>query len=121
MKDKALKDLEWKVLIEIWHNGTEIEHYNIFNNSNIARGLSKLIKNYTTFDNFKEELTTLLKYSFMSKREYEIFIPINGDKYNKIDMWEDQLKPHLEMLAYYIVREYNKHKRKKLDIGDDKE
>lgn len=121
MKDKVLKDLEWKVLIEAWFNETEIEHYNIFNNSNIARGLSKLIKNYTTFDNFKEELTTLLKYSFMSKREYEIFIPINGDEYNKIDMWEDQLKPHLEMLAYYIVREYNKHKRKKLDIGDDKE
>ena len=118
MKDKVIDTLKWDVIIEDWNNGSATRTYNIFHNANVYERIPKLIKNYTTFENFKEELTNILKYSFWSKREYEIWIHIKDNEYEKIDMWEHQLQPTLDVLAYYIVRKYNEHKRKKLDMGE---
>ena len=112
------KELKWYVLCYDF-NTHEIEHYNIFHNANLWSdriGIPKLLKDYTTFDNFKKELESLFKYCFLTKSEYEILVSgLIEDKQYKLDVWY-QIKPNLDLIARYIIETYNKHKRKKIEV-----
>ena len=104
-----MENLEWHVL-NYDFNGKKVENFNIFRSSRFVDGVKKLLDNYFTFEDFVEKLENELRYSFWSKREYEIFV---GDafeedlnKYEKIDIYS-QVKPNVRILAKYIIDNYN--------------
>ena len=108
-EEKFMKSLEWYVLMYDF-NADKLEHYNIFNNTNMWYRIPELIKDFVTYEDFKEELRSLLVYCFWSKREYELFI---GDafeddleKYEKVDIYS-QVLPNLDILANYIIDKWN--------------
>lgn len=110
--------MKWYVLNHDF-NKNEIELFNIFNSSKFNEGVEKLLKKYTTFSNFVDELNSLAMYCFWCKAEYEIIcgglFAKNDDDFEKIDIYT-QLKNNIEQLAIYILTEYNKKKRKKLEV-----
>lgn len=111
--------MKWYVLNHDF-NKDEIEAFNIFNSSNFNEGVEKALKNYTTFENFVNELDKVAMYSFWCKAEYEILcsgLVTKNDRVEKIDVYT-QIKPNIELLAWNIVSNYNKHKRKKLDLPE---
>lgn len=104
-----MENLEWYVL-NYDFNGKKVENFNIFRSSRFVDGVEKLLDNYFTFEDFVEKLENELRYSFWSKREYEIFV---GDafeedlnRYEKIDIYS-QVKPNVRILAKYIIDNYN--------------
>lgn len=113
-----MNKLEWYVLIHNFNEG-RIDYYNIFSNAKMMDekfGIPKLLKSYTTYNNFKEELGKLFRYAYHSKVEYELLVSgvPKGEQY-KLDIWY-QIKPNLDLIAKYIIEEYNKHKRKKIVV-----
>lgn len=110
--------MKWYVL-NYDFNGKKIELFNIFGSCRFSEGVEKLLKKYTTFEDFVKELDSLAMYCFWCKREYEIMccdLFVNEpDKLEKIDVYF-QLKNNIEVLAKYIILEYNKGKRKKIEI-----
>lgn len=102
--------MKWYVLKYNFNKG-KIENFNIFDSSRFNECVEKLLKKYITFEDFKEKLDKDLMYCFWSKREYEIMcadlFETNIEKYEKIDVYR-QLKPNLDILARYIIDEYNK-------------
>lgn len=112
-------NLKWYVLLHNFNND-KIVHYNIFNNGNVWNeriGLPKILKKYVSFEEFKEDLELIFKYSFQSKMEYEIYasgVSARSETY-KLDVWY-QIEPNLDLIARYIIEKYNKHKRNKLCI-----
>ena len=111
-------NLEWYVLCYDT-NLKKVDRYNIFRNVNVLYGVSKAIKEYTTYSEFVKEVDSWLKYSFWSKAEYEIVV---GDlfvyvpeKLEKIDIYY-QLAKNVDLICKYILIEYNKTKRKKLEF-----
>ena len=117
MKIKDMK-LSWKVM-RYNFNAKEVEFFNIFRNIRLQEGLENLIKNYTTFNKFKEDLSHELKYCFLGKCEYEVVVGDivikTLDELEKVDVYA-QLEPNLDILAKYIIDEVNKHKRNKLSL-----
>lgn len=100
-----------------------IKPFNIFDSYKFNDGIQRLLKNFTTFDKFKEELDNLAKWCFWSKSEYEIICKgwvSKEDREYKIDIY-DQIKPNLDILAKYIIDCYNnrKYARKKIDINEE--
>ena len=65
--------MEWYVL-NYNFNERKIELFNIFRSVRFTRGVKVLLENYITFDDFVEKLKNEIKYSFWSKREYEISV-----------------------------------------------
>jgi len=110
--------MKWYVLNHDF-NKNEIELFNIFNSFKFNEGVEKLLKKYTTFSTFVDELNSLAMYCFWCKAEYEIacggLFAESADDLEKIDIYT-QLKNNIEPLAIYILTEYNKHKRKKLEM-----
>ena len=100
--------MKWYVLRHDF-NSDKIEPFNIFNSVSFKKEVDKLIDEFITFDDFKEKLDKALKYSFMSKAEYEIMCSglFDRNKAYKIDIY-DQVKDNLEILAEYIITEHNK-------------
>lgn len=97
-------------------NSDEIIYFNIFRHSYIKRYVEKAIKEYKDFNIFKKGLEKEFKYSYWSKSEYEIFVSgWWGKETQKIDIWY-QIEPNIDLIARYIITEYNKVKRKKLII-----
>lgn len=98
-------------------NSNDIIHYNIFRHSYIKRYVEKAIKEYKDFDSFKAGLKIEFKHSFWSRAEYELWMcGLRHDaKEYKIDIWY-QIEPNIDLIARYIITEYNKAKRKKLII-----
>lgn len=100
--------MEWYVL---WHefNADKIEPFNIFRNVTFKQEVDKLLEEFITFDDFKEKLDGALKYSFLSKAEYEIMCSglFDRNKAYRIDVYT-QVKPNLDILARYIIETYNK-------------
>ncbi len=116
---KFIDNLEWYVMINNF-NDSKIDYYNIFDNEYLystKTGISKLLKEYTCFEDFKEDLNSVFKYCFLGKMGYELYISGTGenDKRHKLDVYF-QIKPNLDLIARYIITEYNKNKRKKLII-----
>ena len=67
-----MENLEWYVL-NYDFNRKKVENFNIFRSSRFVDGVKELLDNYITFEDFVEKLENELKYSFWSKREYEVF------------------------------------------------
>lgn len=109
--------MKWYVL-NYEFNKKKIELFNIFNSSKFNEGVEKLLKKYTTFSNFVDELDSLAMYCFWCKAEYEILcggLISKEGKLEKINVYT-QLKNNIETLAKYVILEYNKNKRKKIEI-----
>ena len=97
--------MEWYVL-NYDFNKKQIIKFNIFNNIKFYSGVKELLENYTDIDDFISGLTSLLRYCFWCKREYEISVgdafENDLDKYVKLDIFE-QVIPNVKVLAYYII------------------
>ena len=97
--------MEWYVL-NYDFNKKQIVKFNIFNNIKFYSGVKELLENYTDIDDFVSGLTSLLRYCFWCKREYEISVgdafENDLDKYVKLDIFE-QVIPNVKVLAYYII------------------
>lgn len=111
--------LEYYVLCHDFNNDT-IEQYNIFNNGKIDDNVKELLENFITFDDFKEKLDNLFMWAFAHKVEYEIMVGgviSKQDKSYKISIY-DQIKPNLDIIARYIIEQWNnrKYARKKIEI-----
>ena len=104
-----MENLKWYVL-NYDFNGKKVENFNIFRSVRFTEGVQDLLDNYITFEDFVEKLDRKLKYSFWSKREYEISVgdafETDLDKYEKIDIYS-QVKPNVKILAKYIIDNYN--------------
>lgn len=100
--------MEWYVLNHDF-NSDKIVSFNIFRNVTFKQEVDKLLEEFVTFDDFKEKLDGALKYSFLSKAEYEIMCSglFDRNKAYKIDVYT-QVKPNLDTLARYIIETYNK-------------
>lgn len=100
--------MKWFVLNHDF-NSDKIEPYNIFNSTSFKQEVDKLLEEFVTFDDFKEKLDSALKYSFLSKAEYEMMCSglFNRNKAYKIDVYS-QVVPNLDILARYIIEEYNR-------------
>lgn len=112
-------DLEYYVLCHDFNSDT-IEQYNIFDNGKIKDNVKELLENFITFDDFKENLDNLFIWAFAHKVEYEIMVRgmvCKYDKSNKFSIY-DQLKPNLEIIARYIIEQWNNRKygRTKIEI-----
>ena len=101
-------ELEWFVL-NYDFNRKKIENYNIFRNFYFIENVKKLLEEHLTFEDFIIQLDKKLRYSFWSKREYEISVgdafEENLNKYEKIDVYF-QVKPNIKILAKYIIDNY---------------
>ena len=97
--------MEWYVL-NYDFNKKQIIKFNIFNNIKFYSGVKELLEDYTDIDDFVSGLTSLLRYCFWCKREYEISVgdafENDLDKYVKLDIFE-QVIPNVKVLAYYII------------------
>lgn len=111
--------LEYYVLNHEFNKDT-IEYYNIFNNTKINDNLKSLLENFITLDDFKEQLDKLFRWAFYSKAEYEIMISglvSKNDNEFKFSVYE-QLKPNLDIIARYIIEQWNNRKygRTKIEL-----
>lgn len=110
--------MKWYVLNHNF-NKNEIELFNIFDNWKFKEGVEEELKKYTIFSEFVDKLDRLAMYCFWCKTEYEILccglFPKSADELEKIDIYT-QLKNNIETLAKYVILEYNKNKRKKIEI-----
>ena len=119
-EENFMQSLEWYVLNYSW-NDKCVKPYNIFHHLYIYHTLPKLLKDFISYDHFKEEMKSLLRYCYRSDSNFEIMVydlfPRAEDlkKGDKIDVWY-QVEPNLDILCRYIITEYNKTKRKKLII-----
>ena len=97
--------MEWYVL-NYDFNKKQIIKFNIFNNIKFYSGVKELLEDYIDIDDFVSGLTSLLRYCFWCKREYEISVgdafENDLDKYVKLDIFE-QVIPNVKVLAYYII------------------
>lgn len=100
--------MEWYVL-NYNFNEKKVETFNIFRNARFSEAIQELLENYITFDDFVEKLKNEVKYSFWSKREYEISV---GDAFcveEELEKWDIfmQVLPNIKILAKYIIDFYN--------------
>ena len=103
---KKLRNLEYYVLT-VNLNG-ELEVYNIFT-ERLEEEIEKAIGKYVDFSSFKERLAIILKSKYLSRVEYECLMSdISDKKKYKTDIWK-QIEPNLELIARYIIGEYNKN------------
>ena len=104
-----MENLKWYVL-NYDFNAKKIENFNIFRSVRFTEGVQELLEHYITFEDFVEKLESELRYSFWSKREYEIFVgdafETNIENFEKIDIYS-QVKPNVKILAKYIIDNYN--------------
>lgn len=110
MVDKYI-NFEWYVLNGDF-NSDEIKPFNIFNNWVLCDAVNKLCKDYKrkkmTFEEFTEELRSLIMWQEWSRCEYEILVcNLIGEKknYQKIDCYAQAL-PNIKIIAKYVLEEY---------------
>lgn len=110
--------MKWYVL-RYNFNSNEIENFNIFDHWRFTEDVENMLKKYENFNTFKENVKKELMYYFWSKSEYEIIvgglhIELDWENFKKIDIYS-QVLPNLDILCKYIIDEYNKKKRKKIE------
>lgn len=100
--------MEWYVL-NYDFNKKKVETFNIFRSITFTKGVQELLNNYITFDDFVEKLKNKIKYSFWSKREYEISVGDAFCKEEELEKWDiaNQVLPNIEILANYIINYHN--------------
>ena len=100
-----MKVMEWYVL-NYDFNKKQIIKFNIFNNVKFDSGVKELLEDYTDIDDLVLGLTSLLRYCFWCRREYEISVgdafETDLDRYVKLDVFE-QVMPNVKALAHYII------------------
>ena len=103
-----MKKLTFNVLFYDF-NAKKLITLNIFNNIHFSEGVDRAILEYKetkSIENFTKQIDMALKYSFWSKREYELSIgdafETNLDKYEKIDVYQ-QVSMNLDILIQYII------------------
>lgn len=106
--------MEWYVL-NYNFNKKKVETFNIFRSVRFTKGVQELLDNFITFDDFVEKLKNEVKYSFWSKREYEISV---GDAFCREEELEKldismQVLPNIKILAKYIIDFYNEEEVEK--------
>ena len=103
--------MEWYVL-NYDFNKKQIIKFNIFNNIKFYSGVKELLESYTDIDDFVSGLTSLLRYCFWCKREYEISVADAFEedlsKYEKIDVYR-QVAPNLKLIANLIIDYHNEN------------
>ena len=111
--------MKWYVLNHDF-NTNKIELFNIFRSNNFLYGVVKALEK-SNYEDFKNEINNWLMYSFWSKAEYEI---VCGDLFvkqlehlEKIDVYY-QVKENVDILAKYILDEYNKRSKKKIKFPE---
>lgn len=114
-----MENLKWYVLRKDF-NADKMERFNIFDHRGFAEDIEKVLKKYENFNTFKESVKKELMYYFWCKSEYEIIVgglhtELDWENFEKIDIYS-QVLPNLDILCRYIIEEYNKKKRKKLEI-----
>ena len=109
MNKEFLNKLKWYVLNHDF-NKKEIVNYNIFNNHYMYHDTIKYLKEFITYDDFKEKVRGTLFYAFNSKAEYEIkcggLLSKEDEEFDKISVY-DQVIPNLDILCKYIINEWN--------------
>ena len=105
--------MEWYVL-NYDFNKRKVETFNIFRSITFTEGVQELLDNYVIFDDFVEKLKNEVKYSFWSKREYEISVGDAFCKEEELEKWDVsmQILPNIKNLAEYIINSYNKEVEK---------
>lgn len=100
--------MKWYVLNHDF-DSDKIVSFDIFRNVRFKQDVNKLLEEFVTFDDFKEKLDNALKYSFLSKAEYEMMCSglFDRNKAYKIDVYS-QVVPNLDILARYIIEEYDR-------------
>lgn len=106
--------MEWYVL-NYNFNEKKVETFNIFRNARFSEAVQELLDNYITFDDFVEKLKNEVKYSFWSKREYEISVGDAFCREEELEKWDIsmQVLPNIKILAKYIIDFYNGEKVEK--------
>lgn len=101
---------EWYVLNQD-RNTKEIKKYNIFNNIHVLDGANELCvkykRNKMTFDEFVEELRSIIMWQEWSRCEYEIAVGswIGESELQRTDCYEQAL-PNMRIIAKYVLEEY---------------
>lgn len=98
-------------------NAKIIEKWNIFENSTFNSFIEKALKEFVTYDDFKEKVRKELSYYYRTRAEHEILVSsIFNDDETKIDIY-DQVVPNLDILCHYIIDYWNnmKGRRKKIN------
>lgn len=103
-----MKNLEFYALAYDF-NKQELVKINIFNSVSFLDKVQESITQYNvdkSLEHFKQNINAGLKYTFWSRREYELSV---GDafetdlsKYEKIDVYQ-QVFPNLNILVKYII------------------
>ena len=101
-------------------NTDRIELFNIFQSHNFLYGVMKALEK-TNYNEFRNEINNWLMYSFWSKCEYEIvcgglFVE-QPEHLEKIDVYY-QVKNNVDVLSRYIIAEYNKKRKKKIEFNE---
>lgn len=111
---------EWYVLNNSWYDtkkfegypytGGKIKPFNIFANGPLLEETRKLCDRYKrynmSFDDFVEELRSLVLWQEWARCEYEILVGdlFDGKQY-KIDCYQ-QVLPNIRILAKYVLQTY---------------
>lgn len=108
--------MKWYVL-RYDFNAKMIEKFDIFKHSTFSSTVEKLLKEFVTYDDFKEKVRKELSYCYRTRAEYEILVSsIFNNSETKIDIY-DQVEPNLDILCHYIIDYWNdmKGRRKKIN------
>ena len=113
-----MRQMKWYVLRHDF-NSNKIENFNIFDHWRFSEDIEKALKKYENFNTFKENVKKELMYYFWCKSEYEIIVgglhaELDWENFEKIDIY-NQVLPNLDIFCKYIIDEYNKNKRKKIE------
>ena len=98
--------MEWYVLYYSF-NDKKIKRLNIFNTVRFSNGVEQLLNEYQdNKEDFINKLTSLCRYCFWSKREYELAVgdltETDINNLEKIDVFF-QIEKNIPLLAYYIL------------------
>lgn len=107
-KDKKFMDsLKWYVL-NYEHNSDKIIFQNIFEHYWVCKRTPEELKNFVTYEKFKENMSTILMSEYSSRAECEFVAKgmFSKDKEYKISMW-NQIEPNLDNICHYIIDKWN--------------
>lgn len=88
-------------------NRKEAKMSNIFDNIIVREDIIKAIKKKVSKEELKETLSSVCKYVFWSRCEYEVVVTgfPNNEKSEKIDAWF-QIEPNLDIITEYLWQEF---------------
>jgi hypothetical protein len=98
--------MKFYVLNYDW-NKKEVVNYNIFNSVKFSNGIKEIMAKDPEDIDYMNEIDSLAKYCFWSKREYEISVgdafDENLDNYEKIDVYR-QVAMNISIITDYVIK-----------------